>query len=82
MKKSYWLLSLLGFFSIGLLIWGCDSVRYVKDELQGGAAPEGGIQEVVSVKRSYPVGSTKLRLEKNRGVFILDRNIKYQRPGK
>ena len=59
MKKVAIFISL---FFFGLSLWSCESVNYVKNELGGNAKPEGGIDEVVPIKKSYPVSNKKLRL--------------------
>jgi len=56
MQKFFIYLSL---FSV--MLYGCESVNYLKSEISGDAKPKGGITEVVPVKKTYPVSNAKLR---------------------
>jgi len=47
---------------LSMSLWSCESVNYIKSEIGGTAKPTGGIQEVVPIKKSYPVSNEKLRL--------------------
>lgn len=51
----------LSLFFFVLSLWSCESAGYLKSEISGTAKPAGGIQEVVPVKKSYPVSNKKLR---------------------
>ena len=51
---------LLFFFALSL--WSCESVNYITSEMGGTAKPAGGIDEIIPLKKSYPVSNTKLRL--------------------
>ena len=43
------------------ILYGCESVNYLKSEISGDAKPDGGIKEVVPAKKTYPVSNAQLR---------------------
>ena len=52
----------LSLFFFALSLWSCESVNYITSEMGGTAKPAGGIDEIIPLKKSYPVSNTKLRL--------------------
>jgi len=46
---------------ISLIVTGCESVKYIKDEISGNAKPAGGIQELISPTKNYKTSFQALR---------------------
>ena len=46
---------------LSAVLYGCESVNYLKSEISGSAKPTGGVKEVVPVNKTYPVSNAQLR---------------------